>query len=449
MPGSKIPKLRKETDQNKRITNFKPKLYEEHATSSNNDWYPLFLKTNAFTEEEVAIFPPTKFSVWSIGEEESTRRVVALDWTPLPVAKHQRYALGVLTSNHILAIWASNSTPTEAESWKRVLIVNHALDSYFKSGDLDDDTYRLRRRIRSFSWSPRFDLTLDVLKSRTQYLAVANECNEVIVFTIQSPYTILNPEINSWQASVLFHFSIAFSVTNGPTDYSSQLNHYIEEQRHATHMSWSHWFSMKRESYSILAIITRGRLVLKRIKLTGLAVDTQLVFDGDVQGLDLSLDLTGPIRWVPDSLSWSGSPENGISPKQLMLCAFSENAICHLAINPLDARDSSTSVRHLDGRWDEVSGTSFITNPPFGDKIESPLILPQGCRSPKVHEEMSCYTSRLYPLRFRQSPRISLCPSMLARVLRLYRGSATLFNNKHFLAPTTNLMGMQSSEIGV
>ena len=351
---AEIPRLRKRTDQNRQNTNFKPKESEEHITSID-EWHPLFLKTGTFTDEEVPIFPPSDFSIWSIGEEQSTRKAVALDWTPLPIAKYQRYALGVLTSNHTLAIWASTSTPTEVGSWKRVYVVNHVLGSYFRPEEDDENTWRLRRRIRSFVWSNRSYHNLYGLNSRIQYLAIANEYNEIVIISIETPHSILRPNAKAWGASALFHFSLSLNPV-APTVYSSQLNQYLREKEFASHMAWSPWQQAEEEAYSGLAIIAGGRLIVKRLKLSGLSPNTQLTTNEDVQMPEVPSIFTGPIQWVPDSLV---SSKDGTSSKRMTLCAFSDSGLYHLMFNLSGPPYLSVSVRDLNDRWDDVSGTSL------------------------------------------------------------------------------------------
>ncbi|KAF2236322.1 hypothetical protein EV356DRAFT_531250 [Viridothelium virens] len=343
-----IPKKRKGTDQKRR--------FNLDNTTSSDDWHKLYLKTNAFTKDEVPILPPSSFNTWSIGEEQSLRKVVALDWSSIPIAKHQRYALGVLTSNHTLTIWASTSIPTETGSWQKVLIVNHVLDSYFPSENVDHGSWRLRRRIRSFAWSPRFYEDFQGLKSRIQYLAIANEYNEIIVVSIHAPHNILNPNIQSWSASVVFHFNISSTVKQKSTQYSSQLSHYIQEQKCASHLTWSPWYSEKGRAYSVLAAVSGGRLHLKRLKLSESAINARLTIDENCQMPSLPTGIKGPARWVPHGLYIS---RNNFSEKQLTLCTFSDSYLYYLRLNPVDTLSFNISTRNLDDRWDEISGLSF------------------------------------------------------------------------------------------
>ena len=299
---------------------------------------------------------PTDFSIWSVGEEESTRSVVALDWTTLPIAKHQRYALGVLTSNHILAVWASNSTPTEAVTWERILIINHVLDSYFKTEEVDENVWRLRRRIRSFAWSPRFYHSSQRTRTRAQYLALANEYNEIILVAIRTPLNVSKPGLKPWDVSVLFHFSIC-SSTNDPVEYSSQLKDYIQVQRFANHIAWSPWHTVEGKTYSMLALIAGGRLVLKRLKLVGLETDLHLALDDNLVIPGLLQALTGPIKWVPDNFGDNANADEPHS-KRIGLCTFSHSEVYELTLYPMDVLEPHIFMRNLDDRWDEVSGTA-------------------------------------------------------------------------------------------
>jgi len=164
--------------------------------------------------------------------------VTWLAWSPPGLAKHKRSVLAVLTSNHVLSLWASNSDMAVPESWERVCLVNDAIkaalrEEKFKSRFKSVSSLRLRR-IRSAAWAPLRDLvrfddsgymiakealqrhdahsdrkgTLEIsgadnhlsLPTTQQLLAVANDCGSLYILKVCSPST---GTLNVWEAAVV------------------------------------------------------------------------------------------------------------------------------------------------------------------------------------------------------------------------------------------------------
>lgn len=161
-----------------------------------------------------------------------------LAWSPPGLAKHKRSVLAVLTSNHVLSLWASNSDMAVPESWERVCLVNDAVkaalrEEKFKSRFKSVSSLRWRR-IRSAAWAPLRDLirfddsgymiakealqrhgahsdrkgTLETsgavnhlsLPTTQQLLAVANDCGSLYILKVCSPST---SNLNVWEAAVV------------------------------------------------------------------------------------------------------------------------------------------------------------------------------------------------------------------------------------------------------
>ena len=98
---------------------------------------------------------------FSVGEEQSSSTVTWLAWSAPGLAKHKRSVLAILTSNHVLSLWASNSDMAVPESWERVYIVNYAVknalrEEKYKVGFSNGSGLRLGR-IRSAAWAPLLD----------------------------------------------------------------------------------------------------------------------------------------------------------------------------------------------------------------------------------------------------------------------------------------------------
>ncbi|KAL8815287.1 MAG: hypothetical protein Q9223_005562 [Gallowayella weberi] len=173
--------------------------------SSLDPWVHVSFKINSFTFDE---WPPQELASladFSVGEEQSLSTVVALAWSPLALARHKRFSLAILTTNHVLSLWASTSDLRTASNWKRVLVINKALKvspptSFNGKHESNSRSSRHLERIRGMSWAPEqlnpstgtsssFGDTNPHHSSPSQYLAVTNDANEVIVLRIHRPWS--------------------------------------------------------------------------------------------------------------------------------------------------------------------------------------------------------------------------------------------------------------------
>ena len=191
---------------------------DENNAFKSNPWVHINFRIDTYTTDE---WPPQKLDDlddFCIGEEQSTSTVVKLSWSPIGLAKHKRPTLAVLTTNHVLSLWASASNPNFASTWQRVLVINKAFENplYDDSLDREDDLPSCPRsrklsRVRSMSWAPS-DLSKSLSTEEddanfphnaskpVQYLAVTNDADEVAVVQIKSPW--LHHE-RSWVARVM------------------------------------------------------------------------------------------------------------------------------------------------------------------------------------------------------------------------------------------------------
>lgn len=152
-------------------------------------------KANSFTTKEWPLFEPYSSKFMSIGEEQGDSTVTAIAWSWPGLARHLRPVLAVLTSNHLLALWASTSDVRESRSWERVLIVNNvqAAASLPQTPSC--------RRIRSMAWSlpfqrPKCRLDHHRRDRGIHILAVALEDGNLHILKVLSPY---NMESKSWR----------------------------------------------------------------------------------------------------------------------------------------------------------------------------------------------------------------------------------------------------------
>lgn len=163
---------------------------------SPEPWTHLRINVSKFTTEEWPLQEQASFRDMSIGEEQAKATVAALAWSPSGLAKHRRSVLAVLTSNLILSLWSSDSTPNDLDSWKRVLVVNKALSSGF----------RLQQRIRSMAWAPPNPHCIDRRTPFSRYkwgiplIAVADDSNGLYILEISSPVA---GHFFAWKAEIL------------------------------------------------------------------------------------------------------------------------------------------------------------------------------------------------------------------------------------------------------
>ena len=182
---------------------------------SPEPWTHLRVTVSRFTTEEWPRQEQASFRDMSIGEEQARATVTALAWSPPGLAKHRRSVLAVLTSNLILSFWASDSTPADLDSWKRISVVNKVLSS----------GSRLQQRIRTMAWAPTNPQCVDrpTPFSRHKWgiplIAIADDNNGLYILTISSPFA---GQSFAWKAEVLCRKNIP--VSKSSNDRPSLLN---------------------------------------------------------------------------------------------------------------------------------------------------------------------------------------------------------------------------------
>jgi hypothetical protein len=161
--------------------------------NSAKQWDHIRFHTDIFTAEDHAIEPLPDLDDFSISEESLNNSVVALSWSPQGLAKHQRCVLGVLTSNHVLSIYASEGNPRDVASWKRVMVINKEMLHYWeyiesRESESNPGRARARTRIQSFAWCQSLDAASEHHGGGEILLAVANGNHEISIVCIRSAY---------------------------------------------------------------------------------------------------------------------------------------------------------------------------------------------------------------------------------------------------------------------
>lgn len=236
-----------------------PQRRKANQDLPRDHWAHVHLRTNTFTWGEWPEQELQPSGEFSIGEEQSPSTVTWLAWSPPGLAKHKRSVLAVLTSNHVLSLWASSSDMAVPESWERVCLVNDAIraalkEEKFKSRFRSVSSPRLCR-IRSAAWAPLRDLvrvddsgymiakedlqrngaqsdrngTLETsgagnhlsLPTMQQLLAVANDCGSLYILKVCSPST---SALDVWEAAVVEMYFLpthGHMIENIPQDPST------------------------------------------------------------------------------------------------------------------------------------------------------------------------------------------------------------------------------------
>ena len=214
-------------------------------------WTHLRITVSSFSFTEWPWQDPASFKDMSIGEEQARATVTALAWSPAGLATHRRSVLAVLTSNLILSFWASNANPTDAGSWKRVLVVNKAL----LPGS------RLQQRIRSMAWAPTNTQYVDRYtpfprkKWGIHIIAIADDKNGLYILKASSPVTGHSSELI---VEVLHRHSV--SVSKSSNDRPSLFNHVMNAHHYIDHIEFGTWKGHLPIIYRTSGIIHRASI---------------------------------------------------------------------------------------------------------------------------------------------------------------------------------------------
>lgn len=245
---------------------------------SPEPWTHLRVTVNKFTTEEWPRQEQASFRDMSIGEEQARATVTALAWSPPGLSKHRRSVLAVLTSNLILSLWASDSTPTDLGSWKRVLVVNKILSL----------GSRLQQRIRSMAWAPTNPHCVDRQTPFSRHkwgiplIAIADDSNRFYILTISSPFA---GQSFAWKAEVLYRKDSPESKSSD--DRPSLLNTALNANHFIDRIQFGTWDGDISLLYRTSGIIHCARILIH--------VDTpSQVQDQDLESLTVSLDEAPP-----------------------------------------------------------------------------------------------------------------------------------------------------------
>lgn len=272
----------------------------------------------------------------------------------------------VLTSTHILSLWACVGRPDREPDWQRVLIVNPILKSFVadqvngetktKKGSESTDDVRLSR-IRSFAWCPavrlpsRNDTTAGDSAWGRHMLAVSNDCGQVIILEIKSPHHRIRPSSDIiWQAQVLYCLDPPDNLGRSAL-LSCLPTTYKEPPPRVDQIAWSPWIrdDAHGRTFSKLAVTVTGKLYHTQVHIT--IPQDSIVLQVDPYELLSPAETTvaGPIKWSHIEASSS----------KLHLAACSRGILQCFTFRVPDTNLFDSTSRRISGRWDEVSSLSF------------------------------------------------------------------------------------------
>ena len=343
---------------NENVTIVGPRFRRSEPT--NIRWKSVSLPTSTFSQADAPLKDPLAWSSFSLGEELSERHTVASAWSPPGIGKHRRSVLAVLTSNHALSIWECVGQPDSREDWQRALVVNHVLKGHYASMQPVEKIKKVissesKSRIRSFAWSPILrPKSVERLDRHTNWgdllLAVSNDCGDVLVLRILSPYDILTPDRRTWDVSIVHSLRITPSLNSAP---ALSCLPSLKKQREAfvDQLSWSPSMpDCNNDPMSILALTCQSRLYHILVKTvfenTGLFMD----FGDPLPSLDDGShpSVSGPIRWAPKPTQTNA----------LCLLVFCRGVLLCFSFSNIQDPKLDITRRCISNEWDEVSGAT-------------------------------------------------------------------------------------------
>jgi hypothetical protein len=142
-PRLSLPFLASPKSALHRPPNDLPKIFSRAHSGNTNilgtpqeleNWQRVKLNASVFTLREWPWVKRQDFDDFDVGEELGESPVVSIEWSGNGLASAGGQALGVLTGNGLLSIWADEEG-SGAKGWTRLLVVNRALRIYFGVDD--------------------------------------------------------------------------------------------------------------------------------------------------------------------------------------------------------------------------------------------------------------------------------------------------------------------------
>ncbi|KAL9599435.1 MAG: hypothetical protein Q9219_003872 [cf. Caloplaca sp. 3 TL-2023] len=354
-----------------------PKRDRQNATTPEA-WVHVGFRINSYTSDQWSSQSLDDLDSFCIGEEQSPSTIAALSWSPLGLAKHKRSALAVLTTNHVLSLWASASDPKTASTWERVLVINKALEICRSSVTTQDETDlpngEMRRklvRVQSMSWalmhledglSHRKDPQAVVhgKPAPTQLLAVTNDADEVIILQIRSPW--LHQENTFWEALIASRatWEDVRQLCISSSNYESE-----KDSLPSLAASEPQWPSLFASSISEKTFIDHVVCIPCRKFQSGIGIILRK--DRETLEVDISFEsvLSGSAvdSWMPVFHSMQATYVNYfLTPEYSRATVLAKVVFPFNVFNFVENSQTAIQTLQLTNEWDEISGMAYTTN---------------------------------------------------------------------------------------
>ncbi|KAI5364142.1 Putative transcription factor IIIC, 90kDa subunit, transcription factor IIIC zinc-finger [Septoria linicola] len=338
------------------------------------------IRINAFTTAEIPRAAVLSDLNTSIGEELSVFQVHAAAWSPSGLAKHGDCGLAVLTTNHVLSIWSTETKGKETPAWTRTVVINHAVRRFYEDQAADRqegnedarDRYerlQVQQRVRAFEWLPPIYSDLErshpALFTGSQSLVVATEGGHLLLVHVSSPHNDRLSGEQSWSAVVIDCLAVVHAASlleaNGeqlPDIATAMPKPHPSIYIGADHVAAGDWQQDKNSEMHCLALVFvfQGKLFSTMLR-------------HDVNGVP-SFAPPSAVRWhVREHADMTGPLQITPGTDAGCLTAFANDLVLHGQL-AFDTKDQNVVLdaqsHHLDERWDDVSGSLITSNPTGG-----------------------------------------------------------------------------------
>ncbi|KAI5304348.1 hypothetical protein KEM56_006604 [Ascosphaera pollenicola] len=274
-------------------------------------WDTVKLQVNQFTYEEWPQLRHQPLNSFSPGEELSNSHVTKLEWSPDGVGPFTRAVLAVQTSNLLLSIWGLEDGNTR---WKRLMVVNQSLRSYFQPM-CDDNRVLLqkRQRIRSFSWSEALHLPAksqfpEWRQGYWFYMVIANDNREIVFlrFDPEKRSTSGVKPLNIRVCSSCIVEDLNVGQSYHPIRPGSIFSNIMTSKPCISDVTWGNWFSnldFAGEWLSNIAVLDGTQPRIYQVAAWLKEVTTVQTYEESLAGKDTS-NPDSPIVDRPRESAW-------------------------------------------------------------------------------------------------------------------------------------------------
>jgi len=312
-----------------------------------------------------------------VGEEQSLANAISLAWSPPGLAKYNRCALAILTSNWVLSVWATVSRPKEQTGWRRVLAVNTVLREHCKNApsateqnksSSSGNSWRVRARVKAFAWAPALPQVAcmddNIPTCQENYVLVANDLGELIII-----YTMKHPARSEFAANGTLTCSVDSVTPIVDASVEAACGDVLTTVPQITHVAWSAWTHDENDiCISKIAYVFRDELRVRNCvashverKWTLRLKDNEITVKGHHKG---------PLQWA-SSVSSTSAMKIGFTDCSHVLQTTHLNLISITSDGPLclsfdlAIKDKPPVMSQAPDplHWQNVSGMGITSHP--------------------------------------------------------------------------------------